>query len=1047
MTDVIHLQGWPGKGDPPTRVQRAPVPALDRSSRLILVAAADAESTTEERFGLGAWVHLDGASTVAAGIVVPDGHPRHGELVTWARSQHVARGPLGEQPWRAETLIEFLHAPRRKGDTPGRFFKLTYRRAGFLVGADLGRLLGLLCEKDRWRAGRGSWAGGFTIWPVGWSEWFTDKAGRRKLGSVSPHVPAIRVLARTGTWNRVAYARPPGGHKPDERNPGGRSFGKRNPDTSHFEGLFFDVCSAAYPLDGVESSDLADHAEAFGLPRVSMPAALPVDPGGAEVLAAVLGVVRDLSELLDAEGRKWLTTHREREEREGRIDLRFTASPGGVASKIDARSGAAPMLWLPGAPDDGELTRWMAAHHGGWLSCELAGAGLFPAADIDIRSGYPACYRLLGFHELRRAERFEREDVTAELRVLLADLAAGNVEALFDPVTWRRFGATICEGRPDGETFPVQAPDADFPDGHAAMRPVTSSVCLPFAWPDFARSALDAGRAPALTQATRLVPVGRQGRDRFPLYDGRWVRQGEDAVLALVRLRDEAKRDGDGRAAAQDRVVANSLSYGDEAEVDQRTERIGPEPAEGERDRRRTGLVERPSRGTFPPIAASVTAACRLAVGVAEHLWCGAGGTVASRDTDGLLLVCSPTGSKVTLDDGRVVEALSWATLDEVLRRFDGLAEGGIGAPFFKPALREHDGRPLHGVVLRVKRHAIGTLDDDGDLCELVKASEHGLGGQVVDPPGMAGRGPDRQHLWTREVAAEALRQAIARRRGEDRGAPGRWPWDAPGAESFPLLERAQAATPAAVADVAERFGLSVRPFGLYVTAGRPAYGIGTLRPLGALDPGGDLAGWGDLAWRTQGHARVSVTTDGTKAPRSAVLRSVEDKALDWMVPRALPVRPVTIDDERAIRWVGRGGRLIEARAAGDTETPAETLRVDYSDLASLSALVAELAHTMGPTAFSQAFGVPIYTAEGWSAGARRPSAASVRELLPRLRLAVPGTCALDGCEHPVEGRRTYCSCSDHPPHRWAAQKRRQRAAKSLAPGEPGADERKETGP
>ncbi|MDA8314734.1 MAG: hypothetical protein M0010_06105 [Actinomycetota bacterium] len=1021
MTDTLHLQGWCEKGEPPAEVERPTPHALTLSSRLVVVGAADAASMTEERVGLVVWRHLDAGSTVAAGIAVPDGHPAIEELRSWAYSQRV-QTPGGSRPWHVETLGDFLHAPRRKGDTPGRFFRVTYRRAGVLVGTDLGRLLGLLCEPGHWTPGRGPWAGGFTIWPVGWSEWTKDKTGRRKLRSVSPHVPPLRVVARTGTWYRIAYGRPPGG-------PG---YGKRHPDGSHCEGRFFDVSAAAFPLDGIESSTLADHTETFGLGRVSTPAAVPTSAEGAERLASVLDVVCALSELLDDEGQKWLTSHEEREEKRGRIDLAFTPSPGTLAARIDEASGCPPLLWLPGAPTDAELRRWTGAHHGGWLSSELAGAGVFPAADVDIHAGYPATYALLGSDELRRAERFEREDVTANLRALCRDLASGNVEALFDPQTWRRFGATICEVRPRGEMWPVEAPDADFPEGHAAMRPVVSPVPLPFAWPDVALAALRSRHVPDLVRATRLVPIGRQGRETFPLYDGRWVRPGEDPVVALVRLRDEAKRRGNDRLAALLRVVVNALAYGNAARLDQRSERVGRKPRKGDKERRRRALVERPARTTFPPIASSVTAACRLVIGLAEHLVVEAGGTVAARDTDGLLLISSPETGTVTLDDGRVVGAISWAALDAILSRFDALAPFGPGVPFFKPPLREHDGRPLCGVVLRVKRYAIGTLDDKGDLAEVVKATEHGLGGQIVDPTGMAGRGPDGQHLWTREVAAEVLRQAVARRRGESRPLPERWPWDAEGEASFPAITRHQAASPKAVEEVGERWGLSLAPFGLYV---RGSMSFTAAPPVAALDRGGDLYDWRSLGWRDL-DGPVSPTVASRHAVPLRSLRSVDEKGVVWMAPRVLPVRPVTITDGRAIRWVGRGGRLVEARASGDTETPSETLRVAYSGLGGLRSLVVERVQSMGAVAFSEAFStarcrLPVDTVRSWAKGSKAPSDAWVRRLVPSLGLDAARHCGLDGCDHPVtRANGRFCTCTDHPPHRWAGQKRRQRAAR-----------------
>lgn len=408
---------------------------------------------------------------------------------------------------------------------------------------------------------------------------------------------------------------------------------------------------------------------------------------------------------------------------------------------------------------------------------------------------------------------------------------------------------------------------------------------------------------------------------------------------------------------------------------------------------------------------------------------------VASRDTDGLLLVASPHGGTVELDDGQEAGAISWEALDEIMRRFDGLAPFGVGVPFFKRPLREHQGRPLHGVVLRVKRYALGTLDHHGDLAELVEATEHGLGGQVVDPPMMGGRAADGRHHWTRAVAAEVMRQAIPRRRGE-RHMVERWPWDEGSPEPFPQIQRCQAATPEALAHVEEVYGLRLRPFGLYLQGtSAPPLGTRSAPPVAALDPGGPLDDWqAGPVWHGQDRQPQPVTTDVAKQYRAHLLRSVDDKALAWMVPRRLPVRPVVVDDPRFIRKVGRGGRLVEARAAGDDETPSGELRVEYPS-PDVRPVIVERVRAMGPAAFANAFGVPLDTATRWSNGQRLPSARWVRELLPLLGQDRARQCALDRCEHPVSSRHaTYCTCPDHPPHRWAAQKRRQRAGRQRGP-------------
>ncbi|MHB1582985.1 MAG: hypothetical protein ACYCU7_18345 [Acidimicrobiales bacterium] len=1049
MSDVVHLQSWPGRpacgARSPSRPKpwphkRRPVcnrmlghdgphqevdrrsfdvlhqwapsafpipPALALSPRLSVLAAGDRMATEVERFGLGAFLLATGGTITGAGLIVPDGHPRADDLAAWCRARRVAT-PAGSLAWQCVTLAEFCELRR------GILAHHTYSRTGWLVSADLGRVLGLL--SGEWTPARGAFRQGFTLYPAGWEKWRKAEDGRLSLGSASRHRPPLRVLAQTAVGYKVEWARPPGGEKA----------GKRAPDGSgHWRGRFFDVVAQAVPLDAVESSDLADHAEAWGLGRVTLPAAVPVDEDGAEQLAETLDVVDRLGLLLDQEGRRWLTTAQDRREMTGRLDLRFLPTAGTLAARIEEASGAPPMMQRPGAPDDAAMGRWMGAHHGGWLSAELAGAGLFPAIDVDIHSAYPAMHALLDLQSLRDAERYDTENVMAPLRALLRRLAGGDVSSLFERATWERFGATVCEIVPCGEEWPVQAPDDDYPEGHAVLRETTftgaaASTTLSFAWPDVALAALRARRVPEVVSATRLVGIGLHPsiRKRRPLFDGTWVGPGEDVGVALVRIRDDAKARGDLRLAATLRVVVNSLSYGITAQINQDDVRRG----------RRWTVGEKAVRNTFPPIGSSVTAACRLAVGVAEHLVEKAGGTVASRDTDGLLLVASPDGGPVILDDGRVVGAISWPALDEIMARFDGLDPFGTGASFFKAALREHRGRPLHGLVLRIKRYAIGTLDDRGNLGELVEATEHGLGGQVIDPPGADGRAADGRHLWTRDVAAEAMAQAAARRRRKRaRPVVGRWPWER-GVERFPQLQRMQTASPGDLAYVEERYCLRLRPFGHYVQAS-----MGLLKPLAALDPGDDLAGWSGLAWHDPYGGMPDMTTDPDADldddATAWVLPTVGDKALDWMEPYLLPPRPVTIDDPRCIRPVGKSGKLLEARAAGDDETPTEDLRADYGSPAELAAVIVEQARRLGPVSFAETYDVPFETVKSWTAGRKTPSAGSVRKLSPRLGRDPAREC-LCGCGTALPANRPKYHDDTH---RERAKKRRSRSRRDAA--------------
>jgi DNA-binding transcriptional regulator YiaG len=1033
VSSIVHLQSWPGRGDPPFDHESEPVEAISARSWLVFVVAADADAQTEERFGLGAYLVLHGQSLTGAGLVVPDGHPATEALAAWCGARRTDT-PSGARPWRLLGLSEFFEP------FGGLFVRLTYCRMGWLVGCDVGRTLGLCAEHQT--SARKRFTGGFTLWPPGWREDHKGKDGRVRPRSVSPHRPPLRVAGSTTTGYVTEWAPAPGG-------PG---YGKRLPDDSPYIGRLFDVVSMAYVLDALETSELADHAEAFGLGRVELPAAVRIGEDGADALAEAAVATWHLGSILDEEGRRWLTSAEERAERTGRIDFHFTRwtgtegrlversggtrSPGSLAAHVVEGSGATPPLWKPGAPDDAALGRWIGAHHGGWLSAELAAAGLFPAVDIDIHSAYPAVFALLGCADLLFAEGFEYEDVTTDLLDLLARIARGEVDVLFDRATWERFGATLCEIEPDGEQWPVEAPDLDYPEGHAAMRLLRSTMPLPFTWSDVALVALRSGRIPRLHSAVRLFGTGRQSglRARWPLYDGRWVRAGEDPVVALVHLRDKAKRAGDSRLAAQLRVVVNALAYGNFARIDQR---------EVQKSRRKAVLVESSAPWTFPPIAATVTAGCRLLVGAAEHLIGQAGGTVAARDTDGLLVVGSRHGGAVALDDDQEVGAIPWGALDAILRRFDVLRPFG-SARFWKAPLRQHEGRELHGLVLRVKRYVLFTLDERGELAEVVEATEHALGGQIVDPPRLAGRAADGRHRWTREVAAEAVRRAIARRRGEEPGVSP-WSWDADGEERFPCIERLQVGSPDDLEELAGR--LVLKPFGLYLRGNLHKTGIHlcTDAPV-ALDPG-DLSGWAERTWRTKG-GTMRVSTDSAAGTTAVILDTPDARADRWMVPHALPeASEVVIDDERLIRPVGRGGRLVEARAAGDFETPTEKLRA-YYDGPDLRPVIVERVRAMGPAAFSDAFGVPLDTAESWASGRKVPRRATARRLLRMLgEQARP--CALEECEHPVSrANAIYCTCPDHPPHRWIASKRRQRENRSHQPGDaqPGEERKRGAG-
>jgi hypothetical protein len=408
------------------------------------------------------------------------------------------------------------------------------------------------------------------------------------------------------------------------------------------------------------------------------------------------------------------------------------------------------------------------------------------------------------------------------------------------------------------------------------------------------------------------------------------------------------------------------------------------------KDGRRQVVTETAAEWTFPPIAATVTAASRLALGVTEHLLNPYGITVASRDTDGLLLRCAPD---------------QWSDLDRVLARFQSLDPFGDGGQFWK-VKRQHEGRPLHSLVIGVKRYVLATLDERGDLLEVVEATEHALGGAVVDPPRMAGHDADGNRLWTRAVAAVAVRREIARSRGRSLAVE-HWPWEDAGEPPFPSIGRVQASTPQTLVAIRRRIG--VRPFGLFLE-GHTRRATETAQV--ALDPGTDLVEWQSLDWRGR---------DGRSADSSS-LDNLGAKANRWLRPRPLDDQSEVLVEPELIRRVGKAGGVIEADLVGP-DADVSGVRAMYDD-GDAPGFVAGLAAVIGPQSLSSRYGVPPDTAKSLSSGRKRPSRTTVAKVLQgmRMRVADAGTCPVD--RQPVAGAgKTYCS----PRCRATARKRRQR--------------------
>jgi len=136
------------------------------------------------------------------------------------------------------------------------------------------------------------------------------------------------------------------------------------------------------------------------------------------------------------------------------------------------------------------------------------------------------------------------------------------------------------------------------------------------------------------------------------------------------RLRAGTGTADDARAKVALHRIVNSGAWGIFARADQH--RVGGR------------LVEEVAEWSWPPIAATVPALCRLWLGMVLRWVRDREGACPSWDTDGVTVVSSREGGKFELADGRIIRILAWSEVDEFLTRFDALDPFGDARTFWE---------------------------------------------------------------------------------------------------------------------------------------------------------------------------------------------------------------------------------------------------------------------------------------------------------------------------------------------------------------------------
>jgi hypothetical protein len=663
------------------------------------------------------------------------------------------------------------------------------------------------------------------------------------------------------------------------------------------------------------------------------------------------------------------------------LDVRYLHSPGSVAGQLLTRMGVVAPLDKFAIPDDEALDHWQQGMHGGWCAVHVARTPV-PACEVDIISAYATAGSLIDWWAYFSAARIVEEDCTDEFHAFLHDDRL--LEDLFDPDTWRRWGCTLVEVRPSGQPFPAQLQRDLEVEPHLEVVPLTLDGTLFYPWPDVVLATLLAATPPEIVSATRLVPVGRQANLRpVTVRDDFVIDPVEDdpAVACAVRRR-QAQREGDTQYAAVLRLVVNSLNFGQPSRYDPTWQRQG----------RRLERAEQPGAWCWPPVAATVPAACRLLLAMLECLLTNEGGHIAYRDTDGATIISSPHGGSVPLPHGATVQALSWSQTDGILERFEPL---GVSDGSFWRTRRGNRGHPWWGVFYAPKRWTFFTLQPGGGVT-LEDASRHGLAGTVLSPP-HAGD-------WSSNVAEQLVANTYD---PETAAAPFGWEHDHP---DFAAMRRRSVTRPDDLDTLPA--GLGLRPFAAYLEATSTIPGT-----AGPVAPDwGDQSHWAALPWHGRDDAPIRATTDLNDITAVQV-EPLATKAAAWGGHELLhPAGLVTPTPARAhpalIRRVGRAG----GKYRGDSK------QLIYTDL-DIPLLLRDAAQELGPLTVANLTGLAAHTINALGTTRMRPSTITraiagltqsfpdARDPLAALIGRISDGRACKGCRARLAGRkRSWCS-------------------------------------
>ncbi len=784
-----------------------------------LALVFDTETTTDfsQRLTFGSYALYqrdDTASTyqpnpIARGLFYGDGPGVPDDIP--ARLAAIATSMETDGPLDVMSQTEFLERV---------FLQVGYRERGLVVAFNLPFDLSRIARHAT--AARKSAKGGFSfvLWPRTRADRYVfdekgspiDRAYRPRITvkPLGPHKASIRFTsvrhhvqaADVLRWSRRLAARIGSGSVPapwDERSDAELApwerYAKRLLDvpkalrpiveqtirdeylagSKRFNGRFLDLHTLGHALTD-RSMDLRTSCKLFGVKPKGKVAGHPGWDFDGDYVRYNLNDTESTGELLNA-----MLTEYARHPIALEPDRAFSSASIGKAYL--RAMGVTPLLerW-PDFPRDA-LGIASCAFYGGRTSVRIRRA-IMPVVYCDFLSMYPTVNALLGTVELLRARKARVVDCTDDVRELLA---AMTVDALFEPVTWRRFGF-FAQVELDGSgVFPVRAVYEQRDAARIGMVHATSDKSAWYAGPDVIASFVMTGTRPTIRRAIRIEPEC-QCDDSIALHEGLApvnfmgsvpIDPRKDDIFArVIEERQRVKRDASRSTEEKKRldkglkVFASGTGYGIWSETnvadDEKVENVRVTSGD-ENFELVTDAPEDAGPFSFMPIASLITAGAHLMLALLERCVTERGGCYVLEDTDSMAIVATERGGRVPCPNGSLpwssadkakycgpekdaaasAHALSWADVDAITQCFAALSPYGRDAVpgsilktedvNFRP-----DGtrRQLYAFAVSSKRYALFELDARGEPVFRVaipgsevktQYSESGLGG-IANP-------------------------------------------------------------------------------------------------------------------------------------------------------------------------------------------------------------------------------------------------------------------------------------------------------------------------